>query len=106
MGASLADIILPSSNATFRGTRTALIQSSGATSGSPFSLREVKVGMVAPGISETLQPYPFSRMSLSTLAINSAEAQFISAIWTSPQSAIAALAPNTSARPSKAFFGK
>ena len=82
MGPSLAERNLPSSSAVFSGSRTALIQSSGATSGSPFSFREVNVGMVSPGTSSTLQPYPCSRMILSTLAINWAEAQFIAAIWT------------------------
>ena len=105
MGPSLAECSRPSSSAILSGSRTALIQSSGATSGSPFSFREVNVGMVSPGTSSTLQPYPSSRMILSTFAISWAEAQFISAIWTSPHSAIATFAPSSIARPRDAFFG-
>ena len=37
--------------AVLSGCRTALIHSSLATSGSPFSFIDVKVGMVSPGTS-------------------------------------------------------
>jgi hypothetical protein len=38
------------------GVRTAFTHISGATSGSPFSFMEVKVGMVSPVTSVTVQP--------------------------------------------------
>ena len=41
---------------------------------------EVNVGMVSPGTSSTLHPYPCSRMILSTSAMSCAEAQFMLAI--------------------------
>ena len=41
--------------------------------------------MVAPTIISTEQPYPASRMILSTLAISVADGQFMSAIVISPQ---------------------
>ena len=58
-------------------------------SGVPLSFIEVKVGIVAPGTNSTSQPYPFSKMILSTLAINSADAQFCSAITSFPHPALA-----------------
>ena len=55
-----------SETALSKAKRTALIHSSGATSGSPFSIIDVAVGIVSPGTSSTLQPYPFSNTILST----------------------------------------
>ena len=54
-------------------------------SGVPLSFIEVNVGIVAPGTNSTSQPYPSSKIILSTLAINSADAQFCSAITNLPQ---------------------
>ena len=62
------------------------------------------MGMVSPGTSSTVQPYPCSRMILSTSAMSCAEAQFMLAIWTLPHSAIATPAPSSSASPRDAFF--
>ncbi|MNU06333.1 hypothetical protein D3C72_2515000 [compost metagenome] len=59
-------------------------------SGWAFSFMEAKVGMVSPVTSVTVQPYPFSRMNLSTCAATPADAQFISAMLTSPHSAACA----------------
>ena len=56
IGPSLATISLFSPTAFFNGTATALAQSSGATSGDPFSFIEVKVGIVAPETSSTSHP--------------------------------------------------
>ena len=56
IGALFATINLPSLVAFVNGSTTALAQSSGATSGTPFSFIEVKVGIVAPLTSSTVQP--------------------------------------------------
>ena len=85
IGPGFATKSLFSSFAFESGPCTALLQSSGAISGIPFSFIDVKVGIVAPATNSTSQSYPFSKIILSTFAISSAEAQFISAIVTLPQ---------------------
>ena len=69
--------IVPSPSAACKGTKAALAQNSGATSGSPFSAILVNVGIVAPSTSSTSHPNPFSKINLSTSAIKFADAQFI-----------------------------
>ena len=108
IGAMLIECNLPSLTAASNSTIAALAQNSGATSGSPFSCIEVKVGIVAPGTSSTLQPNPSSKITLSTSAIKFAEAQFIFAIVMSPHSALAdtlyELKPRTNRAEISIFF--
>ena len=87
IGPFKAECKRPSSIAAFKGSRTAFIQSSPATSGWPFSFIDANVVVVAPTTISTEQPYPASSIILSTLAISVADGQFISAIVISPQSA-------------------
>ena len=87
IGPFKAECKRPSSIAAFKGSRTALIQSSPATSGSPFSFIDANVVVVAPTTISTEQPYPASRIILSTFAISVADGQFMSAIVISPHSA-------------------
>ena len=63
-------------------------------SGVPLSFIEVNVGIVAPGTNSTSHPYPSSRMILSTFAINSADAQFCSAITNFPHAFAKEVIPN------------
>ena len=77
-----------------------MIHNSGATSGSPFSIIEVAVGIVAPGTSSTSQPYPFSNTTLSIWANISADAQSISATVIEPQSDCATFFSEHPANPS------
>ena len=76
-------------------------------SGVPLSFIDVNVGIVAPGTNSTSHPYPSSRMILSTFAINSADAQFCSAITNFPQALatlLNAVIPNARTAESSILF--
>ena len=73
-------------------------------SGVPLSFIDVNVGIVAPGTNSTSHPYPSSRMILSTFAINSADAQFCSAITNFPQAFAKEVMPNAKSAENRIVF--
>jgi hypothetical protein len=74
-----------------------LAQTSVRRSGLPVSANDVSAGTVDDGTICTSQPYPCVIKKLETAVTTADEAQSISVIDTSPQSADADVAPNESA---------